>query len=141
MWLGEERQHRNTGKLLSSFSCGCAITDGAVVDVVSNLFALLLAQVKMLRSLALALVAAASAEAFMTPAAWTSTHTNRAVAKSGLTSLQMKVKRLCQHSTCVLSVCVRAMSEQKNLIYRNHTPHSQFHVLILGELEKHEELT
>ena len=49
-------------------------------------------QVKMLRSLALALVAAASTEAFMAPAAWTSKPvSNRAVAKSGLTSLNMKV--------------------------------------------------
>jgi hypothetical protein len=47
---------------------------------------------KMLRSVALALVAAASTEAFMAPAAWSSTPlSNRAVAKSGLASLQMKV--------------------------------------------------
>jgi len=46
----------------------------------------------MLRSIALALVAAASTEAFMAPAAWTSAPvSNRAVAKSGLSSLQMKV--------------------------------------------------
>jgi hypothetical protein len=46
----------------------------------------------MLRSVALALVAAASTEAFMAPAAWSSTPlSNRAVAKSGLASLQMKV--------------------------------------------------
>jgi len=52
----------------------------------------LLLQVKMLRSLALALVAAASTEAFMAPAAWTSAPaSNRAVAKSGLSSLSMKV--------------------------------------------------
>ena len=60
----------------------------------------LLLQVKMLRSLALALVAAASTEAFMAPAAWTSAPaSNRAVAKSGLSSLSMKV---CQSDrSCV----------------------------------------
>ena len=48
---------------------------------------------KMLRSVALALVAAASTEAFMAPAAWSSAPvSNRAVAKSGLSSLQMKVR-------------------------------------------------
>ena len=47
----------------------------------------------MLRSIALALVAAASTEAFMAPAAWTSAPvSNRAVAKSGLSSLEMKVR-------------------------------------------------
>ena len=62
------------------------------VTLYVNVRAALLQQANMLRSMALALVAAASTEAFMSPAAWTSAPaSNRAVAKSGLSSLQMKV--------------------------------------------------
>ena len=74
---------------------GTSVSSTLRSDVICVRDAAFLQQTKMLRSLALALVAAASTEAFMAPAAWTSTPvSNRAVAKSGLSSLEMKVRRL-----------------------------------------------
>jgi large subunit ribosomal protein L15 len=77
----------------------------------------------MLRSLALALVAAASTEAFMAPAAWTSGVTsNRAVAKSGLSSLQMKVFDWKKRAALAADPSVGQLSEGKYGLLGNLAP-------------------
>ena len=73
--------------------------------------------------MALALVAAASTEAFMAPAAWSSAPvSNRAVAKSGLSSLQMKVFDWKKRAALAADPSVGQLSEGKYGILGNLAP-------------------